>query len=183
MAPEVAEGGHYHTPADVFSFGMVLCELLLLKPANSKSFSDLEKAKKIPSKLQKLAISCLETDASERPSFEDIVTVLEDEYSLLSGGTSVSSRQEIAALKKDKLDRDVLLNALRSQFVSDGAEAKKKQRRAIATGVGGVLYNIVCLSPVSVIKSMSDTGKRCKELYEDLEESRTRVKAVDGVLK
>lgn len=137
MAPEVSDGGHYHAPADVFSFGMLLCEVFTCKKASAMSYEQMRTAKEVPKNIRELALKCLQSEQLTRPTFEEIVVQLEDEYGMLTKDKSVSSRKEIAALKADKLNRDVVLQVLTSQFEDEKTKTEKKRTRVIAKGIGG----------------------------------------------
>jgi len=87
MAPEMLRGEGYSKPVDVFSFGIVLCEIITRLKAEpdvlprTRDFGlDVELflplAKKCPKGLVDLAISCCKVRQELRPSFEQSVTEL-----------------------------------------------------------------------------------------------------------
>mmetsp|Transcript_7385 Transcript_7385/g.11359 ORF Transcript_7385/g.11359 Transcript_7385/m.11359 type:complete len:401 (+) Transcript_7385:1-1203(+) len=90
MAPEVAEGLKYNHKADVYSFGIILWEMnAFRKPfegMNRESFYErvvhggerLPISKRWPSALSSLMQSCWSETISERPSFEEIVEILDE---------------------------------------------------------------------------------------------------------
>lgn len=95
MAPEVASSQPYNQKADVYSFGIILWELV----ANKKPFDGMNRDeyysrvvqggerpplnnKKWPEDLMELIKSCWDTEIAKRPDFADIVEVLDG---MLSG--------------------------------------------------------------------------------------------------
>ncbi len=92
LAPEQLDGDSYDARADLFSFGCVLYELVTgfrafaetnvsrLVPQRTKNaYKSLSEYKiKIPAKLRKLIIGCMELDPEKRPSSaEDVLASLE----------------------------------------------------------------------------------------------------------
>lgn len=89
MAPEFIQGEEYNEKVDVYSFGLILWEML----TNSVPFQGLESAQVIytvvvqqsrppipentPPYLSKLIMQCWSPDPNERPSFEKIVPLFE----------------------------------------------------------------------------------------------------------
>jgi serine/threonine protein kinase len=98
MAPEVMEGLHYDMKIDIYSFGVLLTEIL----TRQKPFIDVLKAKSyqdifdavldngmlptIPKWagqfLEPLVLACLSRDPDQRPSFTDIIVYLQEFYQL-----------------------------------------------------------------------------------------------------
>jgi len=94
MAPEVAAGTDYEAKADVFSYGMVLWEILILKvpfqELSASSCSEMlvrgrrpkvEDAKfpeQCPEELITLMTRCWSQDPRERPEFEEVLELLLD---------------------------------------------------------------------------------------------------------
>jgi len=90
MAPEVARYYPYNELADVYSFGILLWEILTLKKPYSKlnchewlqeviierKRPDIDEA--WPKKLQSLLKCCWSEDIEERPSFDIIIDVLDE---------------------------------------------------------------------------------------------------------
>ena len=128
MAPEVELGEKYEKSADVFSFGMVVWELITReKPLNRntagvmtllswqpalwrdklKGFS----AESVPPGLWKLFEECCQKDSQSRPDFNHIYKTLDKLLDELGGEDAV--REAIAAPKGD----------------SKADEKKKKRRR------------------------------------------------------
>jgi len=91
MAPEVMLGMDYNEKADVFSYGIVLCEIITRKKVgkelqryardafclNIDQFRALAPAD-CPPALIRLTIACCEYEQDQRPSFKDILQVLKE---------------------------------------------------------------------------------------------------------
>lgn len=89
MAPEILKGEKYEHSADIFSFGMILWEILSLEipyygvnPYQVISLvADQRKIVQVPkeghSTLRRLIEQCLEYEANRRPLLDDIVDTLE----------------------------------------------------------------------------------------------------------
>jgi hypothetical protein len=92
---------HYHAPeryyrcigseSDVFSFGLILYELIVGKPAFSKSLEDAAIARRVGVEnerpdipdwvlpdVQKLIMDCWAIDEDDRPTFDEILARLEE---------------------------------------------------------------------------------------------------------
>ncbi|XP_042336321.1 dual specificity testis-specific protein kinase 1-like isoform X1 [Sceloporus undulatus] len=89
MAPEMLRGEPYDRKVDVFSFGIVLCEILGRIPADPEvlprtqdygldvsAFQDL--VGECPKQVLDLASSCCRVEAFKRPSFSELLEELED---------------------------------------------------------------------------------------------------------
>eukprot|EP00005_Dracoamoeba_jomungandri_P005534 CAMPEP_0174260794 /NCGR_PEP_ID=MMETSP0439-20130205/10559_1 /TAXON_ID=0 /ORGANISM="Stereomyxa ramosa, Strain Chinc5" /LENGTH=291 /DNA_ID=CAMNT_0015345123 /DNA_START=47 /DNA_END=922 /DNA_ORIENTATION=- len=110
MAPEVAMGEAYDSTCDVFSFGMVIFEVVTrskpptrkLKDAYAFIESDFEALipKDCPPKLWELLCNCCKTEATERPTFKEIVNVLKTLHSTL--GSSSGSTKKVRKKRKKK---------------------------------------------------------------------------------
>ncbi|KPP68266.1 dual specificity testis-specific protein kinase 1-like, partial [Scleropages formosus] len=89
MAPEMLRGEPYDRKVDVFSFGIVLCEILGRIPADPEVLPrtqdyglDREAFQGMvpgcPQRLLQLAASCCQVEAFRRPSFTELLDGLED---------------------------------------------------------------------------------------------------------
>jgi serine/threonine protein kinase len=89
MAPEILKGKKYEHSADIFSFGMIMWEILSLEipyyginPYQVISLvADQRKIVQVPKEghpeIRKLIKQCIEYDSSKRPKLDDIVEILE----------------------------------------------------------------------------------------------------------
>ncbi|MFT7817577.1 dual specificity testis-specific protein kinase 1-like [Arapaima gigas] len=89
MAPEMLRGEPYDRKVDVFSFGIVLCEILARIPADPEVLPRTqdygldeqafrEMVSDCPQHLLRLAASCCQVEAFRRPSFTELLDRLED---------------------------------------------------------------------------------------------------------
>ncbi|XP_018424204.1 PREDICTED: dual specificity testis-specific protein kinase 2-like isoform X2 [Nanorana parkeri] len=102
MAPEMLRGEPYDRKVDVFSFGIVLCEIIGRIPADPEilprtrdygldvvAFQEL--VADCPNRLLELAASCCRMDAFKRPSFSEVLDELEDISETLESQTEMQS--------------------------------------------------------------------------------------------
>ncbi|XP_039200968.1 dual specificity testis-specific protein kinase 1-like isoform X3 [Crotalus tigris] len=89
MAPEMLRGEPYDQKVDVFSFGIVLCEILGRIPADPEVLPRTQDygldvaafhsmIRECPRRVLDLAASCCRMEAFKRPSFSEILEELED---------------------------------------------------------------------------------------------------------
>ncbi|XP_059850456.1 PKc_LIMK_like_unk domain-containing protein isoform X2 [Hypanus sabinus] len=89
MAPEMLRGEPYDRKVDVFSFGIVLCEILGRVPAdpeilprtqdyglNAEAFEEMVNG--CPKRVLEVTFNCCRIDAFKRPSFTELLDQLED---------------------------------------------------------------------------------------------------------
>ena len=88
MAPEILKGGTYQFPADIFSYGMILWELITYKipyhNIDPMKIVDLitkeKKIVKVPNEgnpvLRRIAQRCIQYEPSDRPSLDVVLEVL-----------------------------------------------------------------------------------------------------------
>jgi len=101
MAPEVAAGDVYDSSCDVFSYGMVIWELLtreeppVRKPRDAYAFMPNEMKPRLPSdaptSLWELLIECAATDAKGRPDFKTITNRIKEIYDQMPGTGKIPS--------------------------------------------------------------------------------------------
>ncbi|XP_053551853.1 dual specificity testis-specific protein kinase 2 [Bombina bombina] len=102
MAPEMLRGEPYDRKVDVFSFGIVLCEILGRIPADPEilprtqdfgldvvAFQEL--IRDCPKEVLDLAVSCCRLEAFKRPSFMELLDDLEDVAEALESQTELQS--------------------------------------------------------------------------------------------
>lgn len=104
MAPEVADALPYNHTADVYSFGIILWELVAAK----KPYDGLNRElfyervvhggerphlhRKWPKDLTELMKACWDADMQNRPKFRDIVKQLDEMIDQEKGGTTTKSQ-------------------------------------------------------------------------------------------
>ena len=111
LAPEVFENLEYSKKSDVFSFSLILYELMTNKKYLEKIENKIEYIQKvyqeksrpkidesIPECYKKLIEACWSQDPNDRPSFEDIVTLLKTNTDFIT-----------EKVNKDDLEIDLLL--------------------------------------------------------------------------
>jgi len=115
MAPEVADNQPYNQKADVYSFGIILWELVTLeKPYEGMSRLEFYSRvvhggerplinKKWPEDLTELMKSCWDSQILQRPNFADIVEILN---SMLSGESSGGHKKRLS-MKRPKKNKFV----------------------------------------------------------------------------
>ncbi|NWY56303.1 TESK1 kinase, partial [Chionis minor] len=97
MAPEMLRGEPYDQKVDVFSFGIVLCEILGRIPADPEVLPRTQDygldvaafqgmISECPKRVVDLAASCCRVEAFKRPSFSEILDELEDVAESLDPG-------------------------------------------------------------------------------------------------
>jgi len=129
MAPEVMCGDKYDEKADVFSYGMVLTELVtrkkppLRKPAKSFRF-EIEPFRQsappdTPPLFIELAIKCAEQNPEMRPPFRDVLTVCKKLVADLEAAEEKRLAEQAAAAAKRKEKKSVS---------SDGKKVKKEKK-------------------------------------------------------
>jgi serine/threonine protein kinase len=103
MAPEVLNHKPYDEKADIFSYGIVLCEIISRKSADpddiprlrdfqldEQGFSDMIKDDGCPSGFLELTFKCCKLLPIERPSFQEVIKQFEEiEMSMKSQAKSV----------------------------------------------------------------------------------------------
>ncbi|KAM9066643.1 dual specificity testis-specific protein kinase 1-like isoform 2-T2 [Sarcophilus harrisii] len=99
MAPEMLRGEPYDRKVDVFSFGIVLCEILGRIPADPEVLPRTqdygldvdafqEMVSECPSRILELAASCCRLEALKRPSFTELLEELEEMAEMLDSQTA-----------------------------------------------------------------------------------------------
>jgi len=83
MAPEIVAAETYDNKVDVFSFGIVLTEMITNQPPKKRGFEDrfafnvpkflISVPTDCPQEFSQLAIDCTKYNPTERPSFKDLV--------------------------------------------------------------------------------------------------------------
>ena len=101
MSPEVAENRPYNQGADVFSFGMVLFEILSLtrpKLTREEEYVDTSRLSMCPcwpESIRKTLVQSWSHVITERPTMEDIHVVLKSTISKLESSDSCEGRIHI----------------------------------------------------------------------------------------
>ncbi|XP_054706364.1 dual specificity testis-specific protein kinase 2-like [Uloborus diversus] len=145
MAPECLKGEWYNEKADVFSFGIILCEIIARIEADPDvlprtenfgvdymAFSEM--CPECPPQFLELAFSSCRIDPNSRPSFLDIADQLQkllNVFSCLSGDPNVSCPPVIYSSCLDDGDNIDSVRAIfahgwtRTSLPQDKAESKK----------------------------------------------------------
>mmetsp|Transcript_7719 Transcript_7719/g.22605 ORF Transcript_7719/g.22605 Transcript_7719/m.22605 type:complete len:863 (+) Transcript_7719:344-2932(+) len=117
MAPEVAEGLPYNHKADVYSFGVILWEM----NSGNRPFNGLSRdtfyeqvvhggerphlSKKWPPQLNKLIADCWSDDIQTRPSFGEIVDIIDDLLTNEKGGKAEGKSKAALRRFSNMIDR------------------------------------------------------------------------------
>lgn len=124
MAPEVINGGDYGSEADVFSYGMILWEMIMNKvpyenlsgyqiQSKIRKGVNLKFDKKCPENLKNLVTRCYNKEQSCRPSFTEIIETMmnRDDPIMFYGANAEAIRQFYAdkAKKRDELKQKNLI--------------------------------------------------------------------------
>lgn len=90
MAPELLQSKPYGSPADVFSYGIVLCEIVIRCktddiPRTNDFGVDINEVKKLNTnkfseKFLNLIEQCTQLEPTQRPSFEKIIPMFDEIY-------------------------------------------------------------------------------------------------------
>jgi serine/threonine protein kinase len=120
MAPEMYEGVQYDFKIDVFSFGLILYEMILCEPVFSPDLLPYQVMWKVLAPwrpefpdwvdpfIRDLITSCWSLDPSARPSFEDILNTLESHDFVIVDGVDPSSvRSFISRVEGTASETDV----------------------------------------------------------------------------
>lgn len=97
MAPEVIRQDAYGTPADIFSFGVLVDEGLTHMTSESMSMED----RAVLQVLRNLAAICRVGEAAERPNISDVLGFLGIEPQLRTPATSLSADPHLASSSGD----------------------------------------------------------------------------------
>ncbi|KAK8876604.1 hypothetical protein M9Y10_006822 [Tritrichomonas musculus] len=94
MAPELLCEKDYSTPADVYSFGVTVHEILTGERPIEGGLQGIQKimraggkiklSEKIPKSYQELILKCLSFDPHKRPTFSEIVSILRNDKSFIT---------------------------------------------------------------------------------------------------
>ena len=128
MAPEVISGEFYDEKADVFSFGMVVVELITRQkppvrvPARRYAFNETAFRESLPEdcppEFAEVAIMCAEYNPAKRPSFKEVLRILKK----LS--TELKQREIQERKKKKKTSK-----SRRRKSESEEDRAARRKRR------------------------------------------------------
>jgi len=109
MAPEVAMGETYDSSADVFSYAMVIYEILTRTDPPARKLKDCYAFKaedfkskipsEVPEKLWELLCDCAATTPADRPDFKSIVTRVREIYDGIEG-VPLPGKGEVAGTKE-----------------------------------------------------------------------------------
>ncbi|PAA49462.1 hypothetical protein BOX15_Mlig008466g1, partial [Macrostomum lignano] len=126
MAPECMRGCGFSTKADVFSYGIVLCELLTRLPADPDFLprlpdfgidaAALESSlvpPDCPRPLLQLALSACSQEPAVRPSFADLAGALMRLLDKLEAGVAVETVRDVASTADADIEADELVEQRR----------------------------------------------------------------------
>jgi len=148
MAPEVAQGQDYNSACDVFSYAMVLYEIITReKPPQREMLQryafipDRWRAaipKDTPEALWQLLCDCAQTDAKDRPAFKDVMKKLEEiekavgppDFSKLNSSGGGAQKKEDPPKKeepKPKQDAKPIADGKKKDTTEKKDDGKKKK--------------------------------------------------------
>ncbi|XP_050532421.1 dual specificity testis-specific protein kinase 1-like isoform X2 [Daktulosphaira vitifoliae] len=135
MSPECVKGHVYNESSDVFSYGIILCEIIARVKADPDilprtqnfgldyiAFIELCSSCPPPTIFLKLAFSCCHLDAKSRPTFKDIVQQLEESltYPPTINSTLAGSRRSQAVATRSNPCSTAMVEARSEEFLLKG---------------------------------------------------------------
>jgi len=159
MAPEVAMGENYALSADVFSYGMVLFEIITREKPPQRKLKDMyafnneeyesQCSADMPRELWKLLIECTSHTPQDRPTFKDVVKRLLQmikEYAPAAGSAAEvkkeePKKEEAKAAEAPKTEgengkgkEEPKKKKKKSSKDKDGTEKKKRKKKTEGDG-------------------------------------------------
>jgi len=137
MAPEVAAGDTYDSSCDVFSYAMVIYELLtreeppVRKPRDAYAFMPNEMKGRLPPDappdMWDLLVKCAATDAKERPDFKWITNRIKEIHEAMPEGPAKEEKKVSTA--KPSTRKPAAKKETHKKHSKDDGEKKKKKKK------------------------------------------------------
>lgn len=184
MPPEIAFALDFDLSADIFSFGILLCEMMTdtepsidfmhRKPQDSFSLNEAEVRTRIlpncPEALEALAFQCCESDPLKRPTADTCVEELETIFSVLGGKVSANDLPSDDSL----VIAPEIIQQQKQYMNSPEREGRVQSTKNITIDYEGNL-------PVDLDSNL-DSNKRIKELEAEIVELRHESKKMSKEL-
>jgi len=112
VAPEILNQSPYDNSVDVFSFGVLMYELLARtqppkrRPLLNFAFPEVSCPAEVPAELWQLMIKCTSLVPAERPTFQDILSIITKHFSMVSSPRSASALPSPSPCVEEERERE-----------------------------------------------------------------------------
>jgi len=186
MAPEILLGGNYDRKADVFSFGIVLFEIIARqsppKRNGSTSFAFLDNVlaplmpADCPQDFKQLTLQCVDKDPAKRPDFKDIL------HRLKSLWNQLLNEEEVVREKEMEVEAEKAWEEQQKKLLHDTLRAREKKKKLHAKKDTKKLQKAKAKRRRSKAKEKEKEKKKKQELRKKMEKEMNK-KLEDEMLR